>query len=87
MIRTALIVCAVASVCTVSPALADDVGVRVGPGGVTVHADRDRDRDRDKTVIINRDRDRDADRDKTVIINRDRDRDRRPGLVIEHEHD
>lgn len=85
MIRTALIVCAAASFCTVSPTLADDVGVAVGPGGVAVHADRDR--DRDKTVIINRDRDRDADRDKTVIINRDRDGDRRPGVVIEHDHD
>lgn len=85
MIRTALIACAVASICTISPVLADDVGVAVGPGGVAVHAGRDRDRDHNKTVIINRERDRDADRDKTVIINRDRDRDRRPGVVIEHD--
>jgi hypothetical protein len=40
-----------------TPALAEEVGVRVGPvgAGVTVgegHRDRDRDRDRDRTTVI-----------------------------------
>jgi hypothetical protein len=39
-----------------SPALADDVGVRVGPvgAGVTVGEDHDRDRERERTVIKER---------------------------------
>ena len=54
--KYALIIATVAAIAT--PALADDVGVRVGPlgAGVTVgegHRDhyRDRDRDRDVTII------------------------------------
>jgi hypothetical protein len=77
MIRRVVIVIAVAAgICSAIPAGAEEVGVGVGPNGVTigtVHSDRDR--DRTKTVIINKDRDH-GDRDKTVIINKDRDHDR-----------
>jgi hypothetical protein len=54
------------------PALADDVGVRVGPvgAGVTVgedHYDRDRDRDRDRTTVI---KEREP-RDRTTVIKKE----------------
>jgi hypothetical protein len=54
------------------PALADEVGVRVGPvgAGVTVgesHHDYDRDRVREKTVIR-----RDEPRDRTTVIKKER---------------
>jgi hypothetical protein len=53
--KYALVIAAVAALAT--PALADEVGVRVGPvgAGVTVgegHRDYDRDRDRDHTTVI-----------------------------------
>jgi Ni/Co efflux regulator RcnB len=53
------------------PALADEVGVRVGPvgAGVTVgesHRDYDRDRDRDRTVIREHEP-----RDRTTIIKKE----------------
>ena len=82
MIKYALAVAAVIGVCSAIPAGAEEVGVGVGPHGVTVgevHGDRDRDRDhyrdrdrrdRDETVIIKKHRDHDHDRD--------RDHDRRP---------
>ena len=82
MIKYAFAVAAVIGVCSAIPAGAEEVGVGVGPHGVTVgevHGDRDRDRDhyrdrdrrdRDETVIIKKDRDHDHDRD--------RDHDRRP---------
>jgi hypothetical protein len=79
---------AVAGISFAMPAGAEEIGVGVGPVGVTVgsgHPDgwRDRDRevirerdhrDRDNTVVIRKgDRDRDFDHDrKTVIIDRDR---------------
>lgn len=77
-----LMVAAVLSLAT--PALADDVGVRVGPvgAGVTVgegHRDYDRDRDRtvvkerepsERTTVIKKDHD-DGTRSKTVIHDRD----------------
>ena len=75
--RVAIVIAAAAGICSAIPAGAEEVGVGVGPNGVTVgtiHGDRDR--DRTKTVIINKDRDHDGDRDKTVIINKDRDHDR-----------
>jgi hypothetical protein len=76
--RFALVIAAAAIVCgSALPAGAEDVGVGVGPVGVTVGSDhyRDRDRDHDKTVIIKKDRDH-GDEDKTVIMRKDRDRDR-----------
>ena len=77
-----LVVAAVAALAT--PALADDVGVRVGPVGAGVsvgegHPDRDRDRDRtvikerepsERTTVIKKDHD-DGTRSKTVIHERD----------------
>lgn len=75
-----LIVAAVVAIAT--PALADDVGVRVGPVGAGVsvgegHRDRDRDRTvvkerepSDRTTVIKKDHD-DGTRSKTVIHDRD----------------
>jgi len=58
--KYALIIATVATIAT--PAFAEDVGIRVGPAGVTVgegHRDhyRDRDRDRDGVTIIKHRRD------------------------------
>jgi len=73
--RFAVIAVAVAGICGAMPASAEEFGVGVGPGGVTVgtvRGDRDRDRDRDREVIRERDhRDRD-----TVVIQKGRDHDR-----------
>jgi hypothetical protein len=65
----AIIAVAAAGISSAIPAKAQDIGVGVGPGGVTVGAvgrDRYRDdydrgyyRDRNETVIIKRSRDRD----------------------------
>jgi hypothetical protein len=86
--RVAVLVVAEAGICSAMPAGAEEVGVGVGPNGVTVGAIHgERDRDRTKTVIINKDRDH-GDRDKTVIINKDRDHDRdrnRGSVVVEHD--
>jgi hypothetical protein len=68
-----------------TPALADEVGVRVGPvgAGVTVGESHDRDRDRDRTTVIKerepaerttvikKDYDDDGVRSKTIIKDRD----------------
>jgi hypothetical protein len=59
LMKYALIIATVATIAT--PAFAEDVGVRVGPAGVTVgESDRDHYRDHD--------RDRDRDRDGVTII-------------------
>lgn len=50
MTRLALATLAIASVCYVMPAAAEEVGVGVGPAGVGVHTAPDR----DKTVIEKR---------------------------------
>jgi hypothetical protein len=53
MTRLALATLAIAGVCYVMPAAAEEIGVRVGPApapGVVVHGDRDR----EKTVIEKR---------------------------------
>jgi hypothetical protein len=88
--RLVVAIAAVAGICIAMPAGAEEVGIGVGPGGVTIgsdHGDRARDRDH-RTIILNNDRDRDRDRDhRTVIINKDhdrdgdRDRDRRPIVI------
>jgi hypothetical protein len=73
--RYALIIATTAGVCFAAlPAAAEDVGVGIGPAGITVGHDRDRDRDRDydKTTIIKKDSD--GNREKT-IIKKDRDDD------------
>jgi hypothetical protein len=67
------------------PALADDVGVRVGPvgAGVTVgesHHDYDRDRVREKTVIR-----RDEPRDRTTVIKKEDSDGNRSKTIIHHD--
>jgi hypothetical protein len=81
MIKYAVTIAAVMGICSAIPAGAEEVGIGVGPNGVTVgesHGDRDRDRDREHY----RDRDR-RDRDETVIIRNDpeHDTDRRPIVI------
>jgi hypothetical protein len=78
--RLAVIIAAVAGICSAMPAGAEEVGVGVGPVGVTVGSGHD-ERDRDKTVIIKKDRDHNRDGDKTVVIKKDRDHDRRPVVI------
>lgn len=82
--RFAVMSLAAAGICLAMPAGAQQVGVGVGPSGVTVGASPDRVRerevirerqyrDRDETVVIKKSRgDRDYDRGrKTTIIERD----------------
>ena len=76
-IRIALVIAAVAGICTAMPAVAEEVGV-----GVTVGSGHD---DRDKTVIIKKDRDHD--RDDKVVIKKDRDHDRDDKIVIKKDRD
>jgi hypothetical protein len=72
---------------TALPAVAEEVGVGVGPNGVTVgETHRDRDRDRDRDVVRERGDRRDGD---TVIIkkgdhDRDVDHDRRK-VIVDHD--
>jgi hypothetical protein len=68
-----------------TPALADDVGVRVGPvgAGVTVgESHRDYDRDRDRTTVI---KEREP-TDRTTVIKKEHDDGTRSKTVI-HEND
>ena len=78
--KYALVIAAVAALAT--PALADDVGVRVGPvgAGVTVGEghDRDRDRDRDSTTVI---KEREP-ADRTTVIKKEHDDGVREKTVI-----
>jgi hypothetical protein len=78
-IRIALVIAAVAGICTAIPAVAEELGV-----GVTVGSGHD-ERDRDKTVIIKKDRDND--RDDKVVIKKDRDHDRDDKVVIKKDRD
>jgi hypothetical protein len=69
------------------PALADDVGVRVGPvgAGVTVgegHRDYDRDRVREKTIIKEHEP-----RDRTTVIKKDHGDGVESKTVIHHDND
>jgi hypothetical protein len=76
----AAMTCAIAA-----PALADDVGVRVGPvgAGVTVgESPAYRDRDRDRTTVI---KEREP-RDKTTVIKKENEDGVRSKTVI-HDHD
>lgn len=79
-----LMIAAVVSLAT--PALSDDVGVRVGQvgAGVTVgegHRDYDRDRDRDRTVVKEREPS-----ERTTVIKKDHDDGTRSKTVI-HDRD
>ncbi|MBV9562025.1 MAG: hypothetical protein JOY90_16510 [Bradyrhizobium sp.] len=72
----------------VAPALADDVGVRVGPvgAGVTVgesHRDYYRDRDHDRTTVI---KEREP-RDRTTVIKKEDEFGNRSKTVIHHDDD
>jgi hypothetical protein len=83
-LKYALVFTALAALST--PALADDVGVRVGPvgAGVTVgesHRDYDRDRDRTTTVIKEREP-----TDRTTVIKKESDDGTRSKTII-HERD
>lgn len=71
-----------------APALADDVGVHVGPGGagVTVgqsHEYRERDRDRDRTTVI---KEREP-ADRTTVIKKEDEFGNRNKTVIHHDND
>jgi hypothetical protein len=84
--KYALIIAAVAAIAT--PALAQDVGVRVGPvgAGVTVgesHRDYDRVRDHDRTTVI---KEREP-VDRTTIIKKDRGDGVETKTVIHHDVD
>ena len=76
--KARLLVAAAATVLigTAVPVLAGEVGVGVGPVGVTVgEGHRDRDVVREREVIRDRDGRRDHDRDTVIIEKGDRDRD------------
>ena len=74
----ATIACAVAA-----PAMADDVGVRVGPvgAGVTV-GEHDRDRDRDRTTVI-----KEHEPESKTVIKKEDDMGNREKTVIHHDRD
>jgi hypothetical protein len=73
------IVCSIAA-----PALADDVGVRVGPAGagVTVGESHDRDRDRDRTKVI-----KEHEPESKTVIKKEDQYGNREKTVIHHDHD
>jgi hypothetical protein len=78
---------AAATICLIAaPAMADDVGVRVGPvgAGVSVGAapDRDRDRDRDRTTVI---KEREPSERTTVIKKENEDGTRSKTVIHDHE--
>ena len=75
------VVCMIAS-----PALADDVGVRVGPAGagVTVGESHDHDRDRDRTTVI---KERERQPDSKTVIKKEDEFSNREKTVIHHDHD
>ena len=83
--KYALIIATVAAIAT--PALADDVGVRVGPvgAGVTVGEGHDRDRDRahDRTIV----KEREPDRDRTTVIKKEHSDGDESKTVIRHDRD
>jgi hypothetical protein len=67
------------------PAMADEVGVRVGPvgAGVTVgQSQYDRDRDRDRTTVI---KEREPREDRTTVIKKERDDGVETKTIIRHE--
>jgi hypothetical protein len=80
-----ILLAAAATCALAAPALAEDVGVRVGPvgAGVTVGEshDRDRDRDRERTVIK-----RDEPADRTTIIKKERGDGVESKTIIRHDN-
>ena len=81
--KYALIIATVVAIAT--PALAEEVGVRVGPvgAGVTVGESHDRDRDHDRTVI----KEREPDRDRTTVIKKEHRDGDESKTVIHHDRD
>ena len=82
-----LLIAAAVGALAAPPALADEVGVRVGPvgAGVTVgegHRDYDRDRDRDRTVVREREP-----HDRTTIIKKDHGDGVESKTIIHHDND
>jgi hypothetical protein len=82
-----ILLAAAATCALAAPALADEVGVRVGPvgAGVTVgesHRDYDRDRVQEKTVIR---KDEPVDRDRTTVIKKEDSDGNRSKTVIRHD--
>ena len=84
MMKYALMIATVAAIAT--PALADEVGVRVGPvgAGATVGESHDRDRDRDRTTVI---KEREPDRDRTTVIKKEHSDGDESKTVIHHDRD
>jgi hypothetical protein len=83
--RKSLFVAAVIGIIA-TPALAEDVGVRVGPVGAGVSVgevhDHDRDRDRDRTTVI---KEREP-RDSTTVIKKEDENGDRSKTVIHHDN-
>lgn len=83
--RNSLLVAAVIGAFA-TPALADDVGVRVGPvgAGVSVGESHEyRDRDRDRTTVV---KEREP-RDRTTVIKKQDEDGTRSKTVIHHDND
>jgi hypothetical protein len=77
--RYILTIAALAALAT--PALADEVGVGVGPVGVTVGSHRDYDRERDHTTVV---KEREP-ADRTTVIKKEDEDGTRSKTVI-HDH-
>jgi hypothetical protein len=76
----------IAATLLATPALADEVGVHVGPvgAGVTVGQSPDyRDRDRDRTTVIKEN----EPRDRTTVIKKEHDDGSESKTVIHHDND
>lgn len=80
------VIAAAALIGTALPASADEVGIGVGPAGVTIgEGHRDRDVVREREVV--RDRDNHRDRDTVIIRRGDHDRDidhDRRRVIVDH---
>jgi hypothetical protein len=81
------VIAAAALIGTALPASADEVGIGVGPAGVTIgEGHRDRDVVREREVV--RDRDNHRDRDTVIIRRGDHDRDidhDRRRVIVDHD--
>ena len=77
-----LTIAALAALAT--PAFADEVGVGVGPAGVTVGSHRDYDRDRDHTTVV---KEREPSDRTTVIKKEHEDGTRSKTVIHDHDHD
>jgi hypothetical protein len=77
-----LLLASAMTVALAAPALADEVGVRVGPVGAGVTVGEHRDRVEDRTVIR---RDERRDRDRTTVIKKEDSDGNRSKTVIHHD--